>query len=263
MLRLLLTLMLLAVPVLGVYTFVYAESDYGLWFPPNVSTYGPEIDGLFNLIMYMVGFTFIVTELALVWYVWKYSKKRHDKGVFSHGNHKLEMIWTAIPAVALLFIAFSQMGTFAKIKFKGSFPSDGPYTIESPIAEVTASQFDWRFRYPGADGVLGTVDDLENPFEFVVPVDTDVVFNLKARDVIHAFFVPQFRLKQDALPGHTIPVWFNATEEGSYDLVCAELCGWGHYKMAGRVRVVSQTEYDQWLHDLEAAWFSNGQEDVQ
>jgi cytochrome c oxidase subunit 2 len=90
-----------------------------------------------------------------------------------------------------------------------------------------------------------------------------VVFNLRSRDVIHSFFVPQFRLKQDALPGHTIPVWFNATEEGAYDLVCAELCGWGHYKMAGRVRVVSQTEYDQWLADLEAHWFSNGKEDVQ
>lgn len=263
MVRLLLTLLLLAVPVLGVYTFVYAEQDFQMWFPPNVSTFGPDIDRLFDLIMYMVGFTFVATELMLVWFVWKYSKKRHDKGVYSHGNHKLEMVWTAIPALALLFIAFAQMGTWADVKFQKKFPSAGGYSIDAPIADVIASQFDWRFRYPGADGVLNTVDDLETPFEFVVPVDTDVVFNLRSRDVIHAFFVPQFRLKQDALPGHTIPVWFNATEEGTYDLVCAELCGWGHYKMAGRVRVVSQSEYDQWLSDLEAEWFSNGEEDVQ
>jgi cytochrome c oxidase subunit 2 len=262
MVRLIATLLFLAVPVLGVYTFVYAERDFGLWFPPNVSTFGPDIDRLFDLIMYMVGFTFIATELALAWFVWKYSKRRFDKGVFSHGNHKLEMVWTAIPALALLFIAFAQMGTWADVKFKKNFPH-GVYSAEDPIAEVLASQFDWRVRYPGEDGLLGTVDDLENPFEFVVPVDTDVVFLLRSRDVIHSFFVPQFRLKQDALPGHTIPVWFNATEEGSYELICAELCGWGHYKMAGRVRVVSQSEYDQWLADLSAHWFSNGKEDVQ
>ena len=263
MVRLITTLLLLAVPVLGVYTFVYAESDFNMWFPPNVSTYGPDIDRLFNLIMYMVGFTFIATELLLVWYVWKYSKKRHDKGVFSHGNHKLEMIWTAIPALALLFIAFAQMGTWADVKFKKNFPEGGPYSTDNPIAEVIASQFDWRVRYPGADGVLGNVDDVESAFDFAVPVNTNVVFNLRARDVIHSFFVPQFRLKQDALPGHTIPVWFNATEEGSYDLVCAELCGWGHYKMAGRVKVMSQANYDQWMADLTADWFSNGKEDVQ
>lgn len=146
------------------------------------------------------------------------------------------------------------MGTWANIKFKGNFP-EGP-----PLAEVYASQFDWRIRYPGADGVFGTMDDLENPFEFVVPAGEKVLFNLKSRDVIHSFFVPQFRLKQDATPGMTIPVWFQAEEEGTYDLICAELCGWGHYKMAGRVRVVPRAEYEQWLADLEANMYDNGTE---
>jgi cytochrome c oxidase subunit 2 len=259
--RYLFTLLLLLVPILGVWTFVDA-SNHGWWFPPNVSTYGPDIDYLFNLILWMVGITFVGTEVLLAWFVFNYSKQRGDKGSFTHGNHKLEMIWTAIPAVLLLFIAFAQMGTFSRIKFAKQFP-DGEYSIADPIAEVWASQFDWRMRYPGKDGLLGTVDDLENAFEFVVPVDQDVVFHLRSRDVIHSFFVPQFRLKQDALPGHTIPVWFNCTEQGVYDLVCAELCGWGHYKMAGRVRVVSAEEYEQWLADLEADWFSNGMEEQQ
>jgi cytochrome c oxidase subunit 2 len=264
MTRLIVTILLLLVPILGVYTFVNADSDYDMWFPANVSTFGPDIDRLFNLILYMVGFTFIVTEGALVWFVWKYSAKRHDKGAFTHGNHKLEMIWTAIPALALLFIAFSQMGAWATVKFKSGFPQEGStYTVENPICEVMASQFDWRFRYPGADGELGTVDDLETPFEMVVPVNEAVVVLLRSRDVIHSFFVPEFRVKQDALPGHTIPVWFEVHTEGVYDLVCAELCGWGHYKMAGRVRVVSREEYDQWLEELEAEWFSNGEEAVQ
>src|SRR3954469_25116554 len=105
-------------------------------------------------------------------------------------------------------------------------PKDNTPT-SPPTAEVNASQFDWRFRYPGADGKLGTADDIENPFEFVVPVHEEVLFILRSRDVIHSFFVPYFRLKQDAVPGMAIPVWFEATQEGTYDLVCAELCGWG------------------------------------
>lgn len=265
--RLLATLLFLLVPVFGVWTFVKAD-EWHCWFPLNVSTFGGDIDWLFDVIMYMVGFTFILTEVLLAWFVFKYSKARDDKGVFTHGNHKLEMFWTAVPAVALLGIAFFQMETWAKIKFAKNFPKDGAYSREKPIAEVWASQFDWRIRYPGEDQVLGTVDDLENSFEFVVPADTDVVFDLRSRDVIHSFFVPEFRLKQDALPGHTIPVWFNAglrpedrdKGESVYDLICAELCGWGHYKMAGRVRVLEKQKYDDWMAGLKADWFSTGTE---
>src|SRR6185436_17443856 len=128
---------------------------------------------------------------------------------------------------------------WADIKFVGRAPKDGRWTLEKPLAEVRAAQFEWRFAYPGADGVLGTIDDVETPFELVVPVDADVVLRLVSRDVIHSFFVPQFRLKQDVVPGRAILIWFHATRTGTYDLVCAELCGWGHYKMAGRVRVVT------------------------
>jgi cytochrome c oxidase subunit 2 len=257
--RYLFTLLLFLVPALGVWTFVEADR-WQLWFPENVSSFGGDIDWLFNVIMYMVAFTFVLTEVCLAWFVFKYSAKNDTKGAFTHGSHKLEMVWTAIPAVALLFIAFLQMGTWAKIKFEGNFPKDGQYTREKPIAEVWASQFDWRIRYPGDDGVLGTVDDLERSWEFVVPVNTDVVFNLRTRDVIHSFFVPEFRLKQDALPGHTIPMWFNAQKEGVYDLVCAELCGWGHYKMSGRVTVVSKEEFEKRMSEIKAEWFSNGKE---
>ena len=262
-------LLLILVPVLGVWTFVSAD-QYGWWFPINVSSYGGEIDRLFNLILWMVGITFIGTEVLLAWFFLKYSRRRPDKAVFSHVNHKLEMVWTAVPAVLLLFIAFSQMGTWAQIKFPSNFPQ-GEFSPDRPIGELWASQFDWRVRYPGADGELGTVDDFENAFDFVVPADTDVVFLLRSRDVIHSFFVPEFRIKQDALPGHTIPVWFRASlrpedaerGESSYDLVCAELCGWGHYKMAGSVRVMRRDLYDAWMAEAEARWFSNGTEEVQ
>jgi len=152
-------------------------------------------------------------------------------------------------------ITFTQMGTWAEIKFKGSFPQ-----VE-PIAEVWASQFDWRVRYPGPDGRVGTMDDIESPFEFVVPVGEPVRFQLRSRDVIHSFFVPYLRIKQDAMPGMSIPVWFQAEKEGSYDLVCAELCGWGHYKMAGRLKVLSRPAYDAWLKQARTEMLSNGSED--
>jgi cytochrome c oxidase subunit 2 len=147
------------------------------------------------------------------------------------------------------------MGTWAEIKFKGSFPD------VAPIAEVWASQFDWRIQYPGPDGQIGTMDDIDNPFDFVVPVGEPVRFNLRSRDVIHSFFVPYLRIKQDAMPGMVIPVWFQAEQEGEYDLVCAELCGWGHYKMAGRLKVVSRTAYEAWLKEAREKMLSNGSED--
>jgi len=252
--RFLLTLLFLALLVLGVWTFMDAH-NHGWWLPPNYSTYGPKIDQLFYLILWMVAFFFVLTEGILVWCVWRYSKKRETKADFVHGHHKLEILWTAIPGALLLVITFTQMGAWASIKFKSSFPN------VPPMAEVYASQFDWRIRYAGPDGHFGTMDDLENPFEFVVPVGEPVLFNLRSRDVIHSFFVPYLRIKQDAMPGMTIPVWFQATTEGDFDLVCAELCGWGHYKMAGRLRVVSRPAYEKWLEELQKRTWSNGMED--
>jgi cytochrome c oxidase subunit 2 len=252
--RFLLTLLLIATLVLGVWTFMDAH-NHGWWLPPNVSSYGPHIDQLFYLILGMVGFFFVLTEGILIWCVFRYARKSETKADFTHGNHKLEMLWTAIPGALLLVITFTQMGTWAEIKYKGSFPN------VAPIAEVWASQFDWRVRYPGDDGKFGTMDDIENPFEFVVPVNEPVLFHLRSRDVIHSFFVPYLRLKQDAMPGMVIPVWFQVTQEGSYDLVCAELCGWGHYKMAGRLRVVSRAAYEEWLKKAKLEMLSNGTED--
>ncbi|MCB9913818.1 MAG: cytochrome c oxidase subunit II [Planctomycetes bacterium] len=251
--RLFTALLLLAVPVLGVYTFVTA-ADHGWWMQPEVSTFGQDVDFLFYLILGMVTFFFVLTEMLLFWFVWRYSKKDSSKAVYTHGSHKLEMLWTAVPAGLLVLIAFFQMSTWAEMRFKGSFPEGEPF------AHVWASQFDWRFQYPGADGEFGTMDDLESPYEFVVPVNQPVKFVLHSRDVIHSFSVPAFRLKQDAMPGLAIPVWFQAEEIGEYDLVCMELCGWGHYKMAGKVRVVSEEDYRAYMAGLQSEFMNTGME---
>jgi len=253
LLRVVVTLLLLAVPVLGVWTFTEADR-WGLWFPPMVSSYGGSIDKLFYLILWMVTVTFVGTEALLVWFVFRYSKKDPTRAIFTHGNHKLEMVWTAIPAVLLVIVAISQMEAWTTVKM--NFPEDGPYTREKPLMEVYASQFDWRVRYPDAQGNFTGADVIEVPYDITVPEDTKVVLRLKSRDVLHSFFVPTFRLKQDAVPGMEIPVWFEATEPGSYDLICAELCGWGHYKMAGKIHVLPKDEFDAWLAAKRAALYA-------
>ena len=271
MMRFITTLLLVAMLVLGVWTFFDASTfllgpkpeAYPWWWPAEVSTYGQNIDGLFRLIAFMILIFFVLTEGLLIWCVWKFSQKRDDKAEFTHGSHKLELLWTGIPAVLLVVIAISQMSTFAEVKFAGA-------TEDEPIfADIFAAQFDWRFRYPGADGRLGTADDIESPFELVAPVGEKVVMTLRSRDVLHSFFVPMLRLKQDAVPGMSIPVWFevdpeqfeaqkNEDGELEMDLICAELCGWGHYKMAGRVRIVTREAFDAWIEEKTAEKYSNG-----
>jgi len=253
LLRAFITLLFLAVPVLGVWTFVEAK-DWHLWFPETISSYGGDIDWLFYVILWMVTVTFIATELLLVWFVFRYSRRDATRATYTHGNHTLEMVWTAIPAVLLIVVAFSQMRAWTEVKIH--FPDQGPYTVQKPLMEIYASQFDWRVRYPDAQGNFEGPDVIEVPYDITVPVDTQVVFRLKSRDVLHSFFVPVFRLKQDAVPGMAIPVWFEAKKTGDYDLICAELCGWGHYKMAGRIHILPKDQFDTWLAAKRAALYA-------
>lgn len=207
----------------------------------SASTMGRAIDHLFVLLLIITGVVFILTEAALVYVMWRYAARPGHKALYSHGSQRLEVIWTLVPAVILIFIAFYQIGTWADIKFRSRVPK-GP-----ALAHVTARQFQWETRYPGEDGVVGTADDLftTNDFHFVKGKPTRI--DLKTGDVIHSFFLPQLRVKQDALPGLSIPVWFDADKAGNYELVCAELCGWGHYKMRAKaVAHESQAEFDEW-----------------
>jgi len=234
------SLLFLAVPVLGVAVFAVAPS-IDVWLPKDVSAHGKEIDSLFYFILALTGIVFIVTEMLLFWFIWKYdvAARGDEKATYIHGSHTLEVIWTIIPAVVMLFLAIYQMNAWADVKMRRP--------VMKPTVEVVARQFEWRLRYPGPDGDLGTPDDLFLVNDLHVPVDEDVLVQLKSMDVLHSFFLPNLRIKQDAVPGMKIPVWFKATEVGEYDLVCAELCGWGHYKMKGRITIESREDFDAWL----------------
>ncbi|AGA30945.1 cytochrome c oxidase subunit II [Singulisphaera acidiphila] len=235
--------------------FVYAPFNPDWWLPNSpsepyhtISTFGREIDSLFIIILVITGITFIGTQIALVWASFRFVDQTDAEGrpvrkaTYFHGSQRLEVVWTIIPASILVFIALYQMGTWAAIKFRSSAPK------VQALAEVTARQFQWVMRYPGPDGRLNTADDLHlvNDLHFVKG-KTALIY-LKSSDVLHSFFLPQMRIKQDAVPGLNIPVWFDSDRAGSYDLACAELCGWGHYKMRGNVTVhETQADFDDWM----------------
>jgi cytochrome c oxidase subunit 2 len=229
----------LLVPVLGVATFVVAPW-YDHWLPRDVSLHGATIDRLFMFILVLTGAVFIATELALFAFMWRYERRANrDPARFTHGSHSLEVVWTIVPTAVLLFIAIYQMNAWADQKMRRP---DIPVTVE-----VMARQFEWRLRYPGKDGKLHTRDDIHVVNDLHVPVNEEVLIDLQSMDVLHSFFLPNLRVKQDAVPGMSQGVWFRALEPGEYDLVCAELCGWGHYKMKGRLTVQSRAQFEDWL----------------
>lgn len=234
----------------------------GFWFPGDGhahSTIGGRIDDLFYLILIIVSVTYIGTHVVLGYVLWRGATiKAEDKVLFSHGSHSLEVIWTIVPAGILLFIALYQMDVWAQYRMKSSFP---PKT--EAVAEVTARQFEWRIRYPARGKKLMPTpqpDDIYSVNELHVPAGRPISISLRTEDVQHSFFVPELRIKQDAVPGQTIPVWFDVKDRktGGYELVCAELCGWGHYKMKARVFGDSEEEFEAWKERASAEQFDDG-----
>lgn len=207
-----------------------------------ISSAGTQIDHLYVLILIITGVTFVGVAVALVVALWRFGAKPGRRAHYSHGSLKVEIAWTIVPAAILVFIALYQLRAWADIKFRSGYPD------VTPLAEVSARQFQWKIRYAGPDGVLGTSDDLHTVNQLHFIKDEPTIIHLKSEDVIHSFFLPQMRIKQDAVPGMTIPVLFDARKAGRYELLCAELCGWGHYKMRAEVTVhESRDEFDEWM----------------
>ena len=272
--RLVWTLLFALAALFAIGPFVYAPFNANWWLPNSyykfgsatdlvvsdqvISKAGEGIDFLFIVILWLTGIVFIGVQIVFLWSMWKFSDRPDRKTAYTHGSKKLELIWTIIPAFVLIWIAVYQLGAWADVKYRTHAP-DVP-----PIAEVVGRQFQWVTRYPGDDKKLNTSDDIftVNDFHFYTEPDgdkkdangeqvyrhVDTMIHLKAQDVLHSFYLPQLRVKQDAVPGLTIPVWFNANKPGHYELVCAELCGWGHYKMRSKVTIhPSRADFEKWL----------------
>jgi len=240
------------------------------WLPHGASAAAPWIDHQFALTYVLMGIVFIAAQCGLGWLVWKHRDGASTKPVrYSHGNTTLELVWTSLTAI--LFVGLNLMGSHVWANERFAPASAGAVPVE-----VTGMQFAWYFRYPGPDGQYGRTDpklmdpsagneaalglDTTDPAAkddvvtgtLYLPVQREVDVTLRAVDVIHSFFVPALRFKQDTVPGLAIHMHFTPTEIGDYEIACAELCGLGHYKMHGMVHVVSQEDFDKWMAAREA-----------
>jgi cytochrome c oxidase subunit 2 len=209
------------------------------WLPEGISTYAEDIDSIFYLIYYLTSFVFLLVTVLLVVFVIKFRHREGRRAVFSHGSTTLELIWTIIPAMVFIVLFFVSQSTWARIK--GTAP---PGDVR---VRVLAKQFNWEFYYPGPDGRFDTGDDKTIVGDLHVPVGKVVRVFLRSQDVIHSFFVPALRLKQDAVPGREILAWFEATKPGRYEIACAELCGLGHSIMKGWLIVHAAEDYQRWV----------------
>jgi cytochrome c oxidase subunit II len=214
------------------------------WLPQNVSTFGGDIDWVFRLILYVVGFWFVSVQGVLLYFIIRYRRKAGRPAFFNRGETSRELSWVIVPAFVILALdlGIDAAGSSAWEKVKGT-PPPSAVTIQ-----VTAKQFNWEFTYPDADGKFG-VNALSQENELHVPVNKVVRLTLESNDVIHSLFVPNLRLKQDVVPGRKIVAWFEATTPGTYPIACTELCGFGHYSMAASLVVQSESDYQRWLKE--------------
>lgn len=218
--------------------------DWLSWMlPPGASTFQGEIDWLYYLILAITGMAFVLVEVTLVVFLVRYRARPGRTAQYMHGSNRAEVWWTGVTAIVVVLIGFLSAPAWGRIKARDAAP---PGSL--PIL-VHGKQFEWHITYPGADGRINTADDFTVRNQLHVPVNRPVAMTLSAEEVIHSFFIPAFRFKQDAVPGMHIPAWFQATKTGEYEIACAELCGLGHYRMRARATVHTPEEFDRWMRD--------------
>jgi cytochrome c oxidase subunit 2 len=231
------------------------------WLPPLKSDRA-AIDHAIWLSLVVTGAVFILTNLTLAYLSWRYVDDGKTRAEYWHDSTRLEWSWTIVTALIMVIFLFKALSLWAEVT--GEPPAD------SMLIEVTGQQFAWNVRYPGPDGMLGKTDHLlasqENPIgldkadphatddvlllnQLYLPLDRAVRVQIRSMDVIHSFFLPNFRVKQDAVPGMTVQIWFTPKETGDFEIACAEHCGLGHYRMRGQVHVVPAGQFDKALVD--------------
>lgn len=271
------------------------------------SAHGDSLDSTFNITLIFTGIVYVLTQAALFFYSYKYKETATSKAAFISHDNKLEVIWTIIPAVVMTFLVISGLKTWNSV-MADIDPSEVPGKDYTEI-EAYGYQWAWIIRYPGADGLLGTTDfkkinlqnnplgqdwtDVKNLDDFhaneiVLPVDKKVRVRISARDVLHNFYLPHFRLKMDAVPGMPTHFVFTPTvttaayrmqlkdnpnynlpsdpkdpaseprwKVFNYELACAELCGKGHYSMQKIVKIVDEGEYNAWTKEQVSYYEAN------
>ena len=242
------------------------------WLPVGASAAAAGIDHHFFISFILMGTVFVAAQLGLGWFAWQYRDRggaSKQSAHYSHGNTTLEIVWTILTIILFVGLNLASKSIWASERFDAAKPG-------AVQVEVTAMQFAWYFRYAGPDGKFGATKpeledaslggagalglDTSDPASkddvvtgvMEVPVNREIEVILRSHDVIHSFFVPAMRFKQDAVPGLAIHMHFTPIQTGEFEFACAELCGLGHYKMHGIVKVVSEDEFNQWLAAREA-----------
>ena len=246
------------------------------------SVQGEKVDEMLFITLIVTGIVFVITQFLLFWFAYKYQEDKNRKAFFFTHSTKLELLWTAIPAIALtVLVVFGLRNWFF-------FTSEAPKN--ALVVEVTGKQFGWIFRYPGKDAVFGkkyyknidpatnsvgivwddtySKDDILTEQTMYVVKGTPIKLILGSRDVIHDVGLTHFRLKMDAVPGIPTTMWFTplyTTKEMrektgnpnfSYEISCDQICGNGHYSMKGIIEVVDQEEYDMWMAKQKPQYFT-------
>jgi cytochrome c oxidase subunit 2 len=255
----------------GALMFWYSIKEFDNYQMPVASEHGVITDELFWITMAVTGVVFLITHVLLFVFPYKYQYKEGRKAAFYPENHKLELIWTAVPGVVMAGLVISGWMAWSDIT--------APAPEKAHVVEIMGYQFAWDVRYPGKDNVLGdydyrlinasnshgidftdknSVDDFPSP-RVVIPKGEPVLFKIRARDVLHSVFAPHMRLKMDAVPGMPTRFWFVPTKttaemraelkdpEFEYEIACTEICGRGHFSMKKVIEVVEPAEYQKWL----------------
>jgi len=242
--------------------------NYGWWLPVQASTYAPDIDFGIYLIHAAMLLIFVLWGIFFVFLLIRYRHReglpatRHETGVFVALLPDL-----AVMTFEILLIIYYAVPSWSRIKIQSPDPS------QSNLVEVVAEQFAWNIHYPGLDGKFGRrdpglvhftnplgldpgdpagQDDVFSANELHLPLGKPTLIYLTSKDVIHSFFVPEFRIKQDAVPGMRLPVWVEPNRPGVYEIACAQLCGFGHSLMKGSVIVQGAGEFEAWLQARKA-----------
>lgn len=244
-------------------------------FPIDASANGHLIDELFWLTFKLTGFTFLIVLALLVAFIVIYREKPGHKAFYSHGNSGTALGLTLLLSLLVFFgidvnLAYHDHHAFQKLLKR--LPAEN----DALKVEVLGEAFAWNVRYPGPDGQFGRADNAlisaTNPFgmdesdpaaaddittvnHLAVPLNREVEVQLRSKDVIHSFFLPNFRVKQDAVPGLVTRMHFTPVLAGDYEIACAELCGLGHYRMRGELHVMEPAQFDQWLKDQKSDEF--------
>jgi cytochrome c oxidase subunit 2 len=270
---------LTAIGLVGFYVILIVVIVVGFaafqWRPELASTTGAGIDAVLTYLLYVTGVIVIVGHGFLGYFVWRYSHRGEGPRNYGRPSKKMEWIWALLPVFAMSILAEVGVLVIGSPVWAEIYIEEA----ENPVlVRVVGKQFEWLSHYPGPDGEWGRtrpdlVHDKRNPIgldeddpaakddivkrgTLTIPVDRDIVLDLRTQDVLHSFFVPQFRVKQDLISGFNTSLKFHPNKTGKYEIACAELCGLGHYTMRGFCIVKEPDDFEKWLSE-EEAWFGD------